>query len=248
MIRTGHRLQAAHFQKGPCHLGHPLRLLPQKAEEICGFRQYVRVLGREKLHLRLHQRQRCAQLMGGVSGELPLGCEALVQPLQHLVEGVAELPEFRQYLLCDLHIRQVVGLHLFHLRHEGPQGSQRPPADEIGQDPSKQRHHCRNVPVSCCERGLRSVDHDGQVGVKPLPTGVEVFHCPLRGIDGGGEVGTNGVHIVPAGAANQPVHRHAGGADEQGCHQSDPPLQRQLFHACSSSIKYPSPMRLRTGS
>ncbi len=55
-----------------------------------------------------------------------------------------------------------------------------------------------------------------------------------------GEVGTNGVHIVSAGANNQPVHRHAGGADEQGCHQSDPPLQRQLFHACSSSIKYPS--------
>ena len=186
--------------------------------------------------------------MGGVSGELPLGCEALVQPLQHLVEGVAELPEFRQHLFRDLHVRQIVGLYLFHLRHEGPQRSQCPAADEIGQNAPQQRHRRRDIPVSCCERGLRSVDHDGQVGVKPLPAGVEVFHRPLRGIDGGGEVGTNGVHIVPAGAANQPVHRHAGGADEQSRHQGDPPLQRQLFHACSSSIKYPSPMRLRTGS
>ena len=73
------------------------------------------MLSGEKLQLRLHQRQGRAQLVGGVAGELPLGGKGVVQPLQHLVEGVAELPKLRQHILVDLHIRQIIQLYLLHL-------------------------------------------------------------------------------------------------------------------------------------
>ena len=78
--------------------------LEEKAEEICGFRQYVRVLGREKLHLRLHQRQRCAQLMGGIPGELALRSKTVIQTVQHSVEGAAEFLKLRQHIFGELHI------------------------------------------------------------------------------------------------------------------------------------------------
>ena len=75
----------------------------------------------KQLKLRLHQGKRRAQLMGGVSGELPLSGKAGVEAVKHLIEGPAELPELRQDRFGDLCIRQIVRLHLFHLGGKGPQ-------------------------------------------------------------------------------------------------------------------------------
>ena len=54
--------------------------------------------------------------MGGIAGELPLGSKGIVQPLQHLIEGVTQLPELRQNILIDPHIGKIIQLHLLHLR------------------------------------------------------------------------------------------------------------------------------------
>ena len=75
----------------------------------------------KQLKLRLHQGEWCAQLVGGVPGELPLSGEAGVKAVKHLIEGPAELPELRQDRFGDLCIRQIVRLHLFHLGGKGPQ-------------------------------------------------------------------------------------------------------------------------------
>ena len=62
----------------------------------------------KQLQLRLHQRQRRAQLVGGIASELPLGGKGIVQPLQHLVERAAQLPEFRNNVFLDPHIGKIV--------------------------------------------------------------------------------------------------------------------------------------------
>ena len=74
------------------------------------------MLCREQLQLRLHQRQGGTQLVGGIAGELPLGGKGVVQPLQHLIEGVTQLPKLRQNILVDPHIGKIIQLHLLHLR------------------------------------------------------------------------------------------------------------------------------------
>ena len=153
----------AHFEQGLCHLRHSLRLLAQKADKIRRLRPRVRVLGGKQFQLRLHQRKRRAQLVRGISGELPLGAEALVQSIQHLIERGAELPELRQHLLGDLHIREIVRLHLFHLCNKGAQRSECAPADKIRKDPAEQRHRCRDVPVGGAEAPLRPINDDGQL-------------------------------------------------------------------------------------
>ena len=99
-----HLLQITHLLQRLGHLRQPLRLLPQKGKKLRRLRQYVGMLCGEQFQLRLHQCQRCAQLVGGVPGELPLGGKGVVQPLQHLIEGMAELAELRQYVLADLHV------------------------------------------------------------------------------------------------------------------------------------------------
>ena len=117
----------------------------------------------KQLQLCLHQRKRRAQLVGGIAGKLPLGGKGVVQPLQHLVEGVAELPEFRQHVLIDPHIRQIVQLHLLYLRGEAVQGLEGSPADEIGQNSAEQCHYSRDIPVGGAEASLRPIDNDGQL-------------------------------------------------------------------------------------
>ena len=101
--------------------------------------------------------------MGGIAGKLPLGGKGVVQPLQHLVEGVAELPEFRQHVLIDPHIRQIVQLHLLYLRGEAVQGLEGSSADEIGEDAAEQRYRRCDVPVGGAEASLRPIDNDGQL-------------------------------------------------------------------------------------
>ena len=63
---------------------------------------------------------------------MPLSGKGVVQPLQHLVEGVAELPKLRQYILVDLHIRQIIQLYLLHLHGKAAQGLEGAPTDKIG--------------------------------------------------------------------------------------------------------------------
>ena len=158
-----HLLQIAHLQQRLGHLRQPLRLLAQKREELRRLRPHIGMLCGKQLQLRLHQRQRRAQLVGGVAGELPLGGKGVVQPLQHLVEGVTELPEFRQHILIDPHIRQIVQLHLLHLRGKAAQGIEGVSADEIGQNTAEQRYRRRDVPIGGAEAPLRPIDDDGQL-------------------------------------------------------------------------------------
>ena len=117
----------------------------------------------KQLQLRLHQRQRRAQLVGRVAGELPLGGKGIVQPLQHLVERAAQLPEFRNNIFIDPHIGKIVQLHLLHLRGKAAQGLESVSADEIGEDAAEQRYRRRDVPVGGAEAPLYPIDDDGQL-------------------------------------------------------------------------------------
>ena len=242
----GHLLQAAHFQQGLCHLGQPLCLLLQKPEKLRRFRQHIGMLGAEQLQLGLHQRQRCAQLVGSISRELLLGDKGVVQPIQHLIEGAAQLPQLRQHILMDLHIRQVVQLHLLHLGGKAVQRPEGAAADKIGKDPGKYRHRRRNVPAGDAEGFLGTVDDDRQI----LPTAHSIgvkkgrFSTDSAAL----QRGSNGTHIVHTGRTDQQLHADAGDADEGNAHQGDAPLQRDLFHSGCPPMRYPSPIRLRMGS
>ena len=231
--------QIAHLQQCSGHLGQPFRLLPQKREELRRFRLHIKVLCGKQLQLRLHQRQRRAQLVGGIAGELPLGGKGVVQPLQHLIEGAAELPELRKHIFVDPHIRQIVQLHLLHLRSKAAQGLESASADEVSKNAAQDRHRRRDIPVGGAEASLRPIDDDGQllVGRYELWVKARCFAliqdhraAALQGV-------RNFVHIVHAGGAEQQIHSHAGNADEQNSHQRDAPLQGNLFHASSPPIR-----------
>jgi len=103
--------------------------------------------------------------VGSVAGELPLGGKGGIQPLQHLVEGAAELLKLRKHIFIDLHIRQIGHLHHFHLRSKAAQGLEGTSADEVGQNAAEQRYRSRDVPVSGAEAPLRPIDDDGQLFV-----------------------------------------------------------------------------------
>ena len=117
----------------------------------------------KQLQLRLHQRQRRAQLVGGVAGELPLGGKGVVQPLQHLVERAAQLPELRNGVFIDPHIGKIVQLHLLHLRGKAAKGLEGASADKIGEDAAEQRYRRRDIPVGGAEAPLHPIDDDGQL-------------------------------------------------------------------------------------
>ena len=117
----------------------------------------------KQLQLRLHQRQRRAQLVGSVAGELPLGGKGVVQPLQHLVERAAQLPELRNSIFIDPHIGKIVQLHLLHLRGKAAKGLEGASADKIGEDAAEQRYRRCDVPVGGAEAPLRPIDDDGQL-------------------------------------------------------------------------------------
>ena len=204
------------------------------------------MLSGKQLQLGLHQRQRRAQFMGGVAGKLTLGGEGVVQTPQHLVKGFAELPEFRQDVLADLHVCQIRQLHLLHLRSKAAQGLQGVPADEIGQNPAEDRHRRRDVPVGHAEFFLGPVDHNGKI--LPYPRRFRIEEGRLAGNGVALDGFPDGVHIVNAGQAGQVLHGDAGGADEQNGHQGNAPLQGKPLHASSPPIRYPSPIRLRMGS
>ena len=111
--------------------------------------------------------------MGGVAGKLPLGGKGVVEPLKHLVKGLAELPELRQDVLVDLHVRQIVHLHLLHLRGKAVQGLERMAADEVREHAAEKRHRRRDVPVGHAEIVLRPVNDDGELIVHPHGVGVK---------------------------------------------------------------------------
>ena len=136
-VLSSYLLQIAHFQQGFRHLGQAFRLLLQQGEEFRRLRQHVRVFGGKQFQLGLHQCQGGPQLVGGIASELALSDKGIVQTIQHLVEGMAELAEFRQRFLVDSHIRQIVQLYLLHLGGKAAQGSQGSSADEIGQNAAK---------------------------------------------------------------------------------------------------------------
>ena len=163
LLVSRHLLQITHFKQRFGHLCQPLRLFPQKCKKLRRFRQHIGMLRGEQLQLCLHQCQRRAQFVGSVAGELPLGGKGVVQPLQHLIERVTQLPKLRQNILVNPHIRQVVQLHLLHLRHKAAQRLEGASADKIGQNAAKQCHHSRNIPVGHAKAPLRSVDNNGQI-------------------------------------------------------------------------------------
>ena len=50
-------------------------------------------LGQQQVGVRLHDGDRVAQLVGGVGGEAALAAEGVVEPLDHVVEGVRQPPQ-----------------------------------------------------------------------------------------------------------------------------------------------------------
>ena len=80
------------------------RRLDVNAPQKHVIRPHIGMLRGKQLQLRLHQRQRRAQLVGGVAGELPLGGKGVIQPLQHLIEGLTQLPELRKHIFIDPHM------------------------------------------------------------------------------------------------------------------------------------------------
>ena len=174
--------------------------------------------------------------MGGVSGELPLGGKACVKSFQHPVERFAELPEFRQDILGNFHIREIVRLYLLHLGREGTQGLEGMTAEKIRKHAAEHRHCNRDVPAGGGKGVLRSVNDDGQLLIEFFTLRVEKVRFALVGFPVVGHVGADGVHIAPAGIAEQKIHGDAGRPDEKHGHQSDAPLQGQLFHGFDHSF------------
>lgn len=81
---------------------------------------------RKELQPCLHQRQRCPQLMGGVSRKLPLCIERLCQPVQHAVHRLAQLPELGSRILRQAGVRQAFFVDLFGLLCKIAQRLERP--------------------------------------------------------------------------------------------------------------------------
>ena len=233
-VVAGNRTKLAHFKQGFRHLRHAPGLLLQKLEKLGHLEGGIGVLDLIQLHLRLHQRKRRAQLVRGVARELPLRCKTLVKAGDHVVERGAELLELRQHVLGDLHLGQVVWLHLFNLRGEIPQRPKRSACHKIRKHTAKQRHRHRYKPIRRTKR-LLGVAHDNhEVIVVVLGVEVEGTGIALLGIGVGRYVIADRIHVVLAGVADQKVHQYAGQADEQRRHQRDAPLQGQLFHAPAS--------------
>ena len=223
-VGARHRPKRAHLQQRFCHLRHPFGLLTQQAEKIRRFRQYLGMLCGKQLKLCLHQGERRAQLVGCVSGKLPLRGKALVKAVEHLVERPAELPELRQDVLVDLHIRQIVRLNLFHLRGKRAQRLQRMSAQKVCEHPAEQRHRRRDIPVGRDIGFLCPVNDDRQILIELFTLRIEkVRFCAAR-ISVIRNVGAYGIHIVPAGITGEDIHKHTGGADQKRGHQGNAPL------------------------
>ena len=60
--------------------------------------------------------------MGGVAGELPLRCEALVSRSNIWLKERLNCRNSGSTSSVDLHVRQIVQLYLLHLRHEASAG------------------------------------------------------------------------------------------------------------------------------
>ena len=104
MVGTCYCAQLTHIQQCFCHLRHFFCLFAEKPEKIRCVRRHFGMFGSKQLKLRLHQRQRCAQLMGGIPGELALRSKTVIQTVQHSVEGAAEFLKLRQHIFGELHI------------------------------------------------------------------------------------------------------------------------------------------------
>lgn len=106
--------------------------LQQRGTELSHRFRGIRGVERD-LDQRAVDRQRCAQLMGGVGDEPPLPVEGAVQPLQHGVEGVSEVFDLViGPVQRDAFVQAAVG-DAAGGRGDPLQGAQRP----AGQQPSK---------------------------------------------------------------------------------------------------------------
>ena len=167
-----------------------------------------------------------------------MGGKGVVQPFKHLIEGMAELAELRQYVLVDLHVCQVAHLHLLDLRGKAAQRLEGASADKIGEDAAEQRYHRRDVPVGGAEVPLRPIDNDCQILVRCYELRVKAhFAFTIDKNSATLKRVRNRVHIVHAGGTEQQIHGNTGNSDEQDAHQRDAPLQRKALHASSPPIR-----------
>ena len=185
-------------------------MLLQKLEKLGRLGGGIGVLDLIQLHLRLHQRKRRAQLVRGIARELPLRRETLVETSNHVVERGAELLELRQNVLSNLHLGQVVWLHLFNLRGEIPQRPKRSACHKIRKHTAEQRHRRRYKPIRRTKRLLGVAHDDHEVIVAVLGVEVEGAGIALLDIGVGRYVVADRIHVVLAGVADQKVHQHAG--------------------------------------
>ena len=69
------------------------------------------------------------------------------------------------------------------------------------------------------------MNDDGKLLVKPFTPGVEKVRLFSLRVLVACNVGAYGIHVMPAGVADQDIHENTGGADEKRGHQGDAPLQ-----------------------
>ena len=69
------------------------------------------------------------------------------------------------------------------------------------------------------------MNDDGKLLVKPFPPGVEKIRLFSIRVLIARNVGAYGIHVMPAGVADQDIHENTGGADKKRGHQGDAPLQ-----------------------
>ena len=132
------------------------------AEELRHLRSRHQDALRKQLQLRLHQRQRRAQLVGSVAGELPLGGKGVVQPPSIWLN---------ERLSCRTETASssiLISARLFSCTcppagAKAAKGLRARPLTKIGEDAAEQRYRRCDVPVGGARSALRPIDDDGQL-------------------------------------------------------------------------------------
>ena len=186
---------------------------------------------RKELQPCLHQRQRCPQLMGGVSRKLPLCIERLCQPVQHAVHRLAQLPELGSRILRQAGVRQAFFVDLFGLLCKIAQRLERPSADEIRDDGAQQCHQRGDAPAYALETHLFCTHLLRKAAEERLHIlfGYLNSHFLLVSRFVLYHKAVQRIHAVRAGVKQQQIQAYARRRDEQRRQYRDAPLHRDSF-------------------
>ena len=186
---------------------------------------------RKELQPCLHQRQRCPQLMGGVSRKLPLRVKGLRQTVEHGVDRPAQLPELGGRVLRQTGVRQAFFVDLFGLLCKIAQRLERPSADEIRDDSAQQCHQRGDAPAHALETHLFRTHLLRKAAEERL-------HILLGYLNGHfllvsrfvlHHKAVQRIHAVRAGVKQQQIQAHTRRRDEQRGQYRNAPLDRNSF-------------------